>query len=135
MITYDSKLNLPSLQELQELFSSDPVSPSIDKDIWMELETVNRVGSHTLKIIVPNTAPQGRYCIGSEFAKGYRFDNGLLVGEQHITICCNYVRCTLSGRSSICRCGSYLYMILKSPECCNMQHSDTISERSATNAI
>ena len=135
MTTYNSKLNLPSLHELQELFGADPYSPTIDKDIWVELDTVKRVGTHTLKIIVPSAPLQGRYCIGSEYEKGYSFVNGQVFGVQIITICRNYVRCTLPGRSSVCKCGSYLYMILKSSECCNIQHSDLISERSATNDI
>lgn len=135
MTTYNSKLNLPSIQELQELFGADPSSPTIDKDIWVELETVKRVGTHTLKIIVPSAPPQGRYCIGSELEKGYRFENGQLFGEQLITVCHNYVRCALPGRSSVCKCGSYLYMIQKSPGCCNKQHSESLFEGSATNAI
>ena len=135
MITYNSKLNLPSLQELQALFGADPSAPTVDKDIWMELQTVKMVGTHTLKVIIPDSAPQGRFCIGSELAKGYSFVNGQLMGEQHITICRNYARCTLSGRSSACKCGSYLYMIHKSPECFNLQHSVSNFERSAINAI
>ena len=134
MITYNSKLNLPSIQELQELFGAGPSSHSIDKDIWVELQTVKMVGTHTLKIIVPDSAPMGRFCIGSELAKGYSFVNDQLLGEQQITICRNYARCTLPGRASVCKCGCYLYMVRISPECCYAQHSN-LFEGSTSNAI
>ena len=100
----------------------------------MELQTVKMVGTHTLKIIVPDSAPQERFCIGSELAKGYSFVNGQLLGEQHITICRNYARCILPGRASVCKCGCYLYMVRMSPECCYAQHSN-LFEGSTSNAI
>ena len=53
MTTYNLKLTPPSLQELQELFGATPSSPSIDKNIWMELQTTKMVGTYTLKIIIP----------------------------------------------------------------------------------